>query len=54
MYQALKPVRRLSLEPSALLSRLEPYSADADPEVRISISDVAEQDFIVFQTKNKS
>jgi hypothetical protein len=52
--QALAPVRRLTLAPSALLSRLEPYSADTDPEVRIAISDVAEQDFVVFQTKGQS
>lgn len=52
--QSLAPARRLTLEPSALLSRLEPYSADTDPEVKIAISDVVEQDFIVFQTKTNN
>lgn len=47
--QAEVPARRLSFAPSVLLSLLEPYSADADPEVRMTRSSVEEQDFILFR-----
>lgn len=50
--QADVPARRLTLAPSALLSPLEPYSTDADPEVRMTRSFIEEQDFIVFRKES--
>jgi len=47
--QAEAPTRRLLFAPSALLSPLEAYDSDAEPEVRLARSSVEEQDFIVFQ-----
>ena len=47
--QGEAPARRLTLDPSALLSPLEPYSAEADREVMMARSSVLEQDFIVFR-----
>lgn len=47
--QAEAPARRLVLAPSAMLSPLEPYGPEEDPEVRMAASSVKEQDFIVFR-----
>lgn len=47
--QSQSPLRRLTVAPSALLSRLEPYSDETDPEVRIAVASIQEQDFIVFR-----
>jgi hypothetical protein len=47
--QALAPSRHLMLTPSDLLSPLQPYSDDTDPEVKLAISAINEQDFIILR-----